>query len=126
MTLTSLPAFTTPAVKVVLGTIIVACALVGLPILFVTINYLRNAVSSHGQAINRLMYFEYLINALNMVTLTSQFLVLALPFPLGRVACTALEFLVIHDGLHRVFGGLGMALFRSEIPTALNGKKMPC
>ena len=53
MTLTSLPAFTTPAVKVVLGTIIVACALAGLPILFVTINYLRNAVQSHGQAINR-------------------------------------------------------------------------
>ena len=61
------------------------------------------------------MYFEYSINALNMVTLTSQFLVLTLPVPLGRVACTALEFLVIHDGLHRVFGGVGMALFRLDV-----------
>ena len=59
------------------------------------------------------MFFEYSVNALNAVTLTSQLLVLALPVPLGRAACTALEFLVIHDGLHRVFGGLGMAIFRS-------------
>ena len=58
------------------------------------------------------MFFEYSVNALNAVTLTSQLLVLALPVPLGRAACTALEFLVIHDGLHRVFGGLGMAIFR--------------
>ena len=65
------------------------------------------------------MYFEYSINSLNMVTLTAQFLVVALPFPLGRVACTALEFLVIHDGLHRVYGGVGMALFRSEIAQLL-------
>ena len=65
------------------------------------------------------MYFEYLINTLNLVTLASQFLVLALPFPMGRVACNALEFLVIHDGLHRVFGGLGMALFRSEMAQLL-------
>ena len=58
------------------------------------------------------MFFEYSVNALNALTLTSQLLVLALPVPLGRAACTALEFLVIHDGLHRVFGGLGMAIFR--------------
>ena len=58
MTLTSLPAFTTPEVKVVLGAIVVACALVGLPILFVTINYLRNAAHSHGQAINRWATFS--------------------------------------------------------------------
>ena len=59
MTLTSLPAFTTPKVKVVLGAIIVACAFVGLPILFVTINYLRNAAQSHGQAINRCELISY-------------------------------------------------------------------
>ena len=53
VTLTSLPAFTTPEVRGALGAIVVACALVGLPILFVTINYLRNAAHSHGQAINR-------------------------------------------------------------------------
>ena len=58
------------------------------------------------------MFFEYSINALNAVTLMSQLLVLSLPVPLGRAACTALEFLVIHDGLHRVYGGLGMAIFR--------------
>ena len=53
MTVTSLPAFTTPEVKAVLGAIVVTCGLVGLPILLVTINYLRNAAHSHGQAINR-------------------------------------------------------------------------
>ena len=37
----------------VLGAIDVACGLIGLPILLVTINYLRNAAQSHGQAINR-------------------------------------------------------------------------
>ena len=53
MTVTSLPAFTTPEVKAVLGAIVVTCGLIGLPILLVTINYLRNAAHSHGQAINR-------------------------------------------------------------------------
>ena len=43
-----------------------------------------------------------------------QFLVLVLPFPMGWFPCSALEFLVIHDGLHRVIGGVGMALFRYQ------------
>ena len=53
MTVTSLPAFTTPEVKAVLGSVIVTCMFIGLPILLVTINYLRNAAQRHGQGINR-------------------------------------------------------------------------
>ena len=53
MTATSLPSFTSPKIKAMLGSIIVTSALVGLPTLLIIINYLRSAADRHGQAINR-------------------------------------------------------------------------
>ena len=113
MTKTCLPAYNPKGVKIALGTLCSLSVAIGTPLVCIIIKYLIRASQRHGQAINRLMLFEHAVTSLNVVTIVLQILVLALPFPMGRVVCTTLEVLVINDGIYRSTGSVGMALFRS-------------
>ena len=112
LTETSLPAYNPPGVKLALGSLCALSVIIGMPLIYVIIRYLLRASCHHGQAINRLMLFEHAMTSVNVVVICLQLLVLTIPFPIGKVACTALEFLVINDVLNRAIGSFGMAILR--------------
>ena len=112
LTETSLPAYNPPGVKLALGSLCALSVIIGMPLIYVIIRYLLRESSHHRQAINKLMLFEHAMTSLNVVAISLQLLVLTLPFPIGKVACTALDFLILSDGMHRAIGSFGMAIFR--------------